>query len=438
MVYLMHSKKHLSFTAIRNMIAENLVTIKDTRAANSSNTIVDVMLSGLACMYYQSPSLLEFQRKMEKKEQRNNLRSMFTVQSLPTDQGMRNIIDQVDSETAFRPIFKELFNKLQRSKHLEQYQTLPSKYLLNVDGTQYYSSDKVDCKHCLVRGTKNKQYNCHQVLQGAIVKAGLRQVIPVMPEEIRAQDGEIKEDCETNAFKRFLTKFRKDHDKLGVIINADALYATTPIITTIHEHKANYIFKIEAANHKTLINNVELADKTKIETLSLRKNKLIIQWINDVELFSSTKVRTNYMEAWELVPQKDGTNKSQYYGKWITDLEITSNNAKTLIDAARARWKIENECFNSLKNHGYNIEHNYGHGSNNLCYNFYNFTLLAFTMHQIHQLSDKLFQEMRSRFGRLGSLWEEIRTMVHRFYFSSMEALWELLAKDLDYEPPPR
>ena len=64
----MHSKKHLSFSAIRNMIAENLAMIKDTRAANSSNTIVDVMLSGLACMYYQSPSLLEFQRKMEKKE----------------------------------------------------------------------------------------------------------------------------------------------------------------------------------------------------------------------------------------------------------------------------------------------------------------------------------------------------------------------------------
>ena len=434
----MHSKKHLSFTAIRNMIAENLATIKDTRAANNSNTIVDVMLSGLACMYYQSPSLLEFQRKMEKKEQRNNLRSMFTVQSLPTDQGMRNIIDQVDSETGFRPIFKELFSKLQRGKHLEQYQTLPGKYLLNVDGTQYYSSDKVSCKHCLTRGTKTKQYNCHQVLQGAIVKAGLRQVIPVMPEEIRAQDGEIKEDCETNAFKRFLAKFRKDHDKLGVIINADALYATTPIITTIADHKANYIFKIEKANHKTLINNVTSAVKSKIETLSLRKNKLMIQWVNDVELFSSTEVRTNYMEAWELVPQKDGSNKSQYYGKWITDLEITSDNARTLIDAARARWKIENECFNSLKNHGYNIEHNYGHGSNNLCYNFYNFTLLAFAMHQIHQLTDKLFQEMRCRFGRLGSLWEEIRTMVHRFYFSSMEALWELLAKDLDYEPPPR
>jgi len=105
----MYSKKHLSFSAIRNMIADNLVTIKDTRSANNSNSIVDVMLSGLACMYYQSPSLLEFQRKMERKEQRNNLRSMFKVKNLPTDQGMRNIIDQVDSEPAFRPIFKKLW-----------------------------------------------------------------------------------------------------------------------------------------------------------------------------------------------------------------------------------------------------------------------------------------------------------------------------------------
>lgn len=48
--------------------------------------------------------------------------------------------------------------------------------------------------------------------------------------------------------------------KLGVIINADALYATTPVINTIADHKSNYIFKIEATNHKTLISNVELAD----------------------------------------------------------------------------------------------------------------------------------------------------------------------------------
>ncbi|WP_250310659.1 transposase [Rickettsia endosymbiont of Oedothorax gibbosus] len=433
----MHSKKHLSFSAIRSMIADKFAGIEDRRGVNSSNSIADIMLSGLACMYFQSVSLLEFQRRMERKEQRNNLRSMFTVQSLPSDQGMRNVIDQVDSDVTFRPIFKELFSKLQRGKHLEQYQIFPGKYLLNVDGTQYYSSDKVSCKRCLIRGHKNNQYHCHQVLQGAIVKFGLRQVIPVMPEEIRVQDGDEKEDCETNAFKRFLTRFRKDHDKLGIIINADALYATTPVIETIRDHKANYIFKVKPNNHKTLMDNVQSVDKSKIETLSLRRNKLIIEWVNDVELFTSTKVRTNYIAAWELVPQKDGSNKSQYYGKWITDLEITSDNAKTIIDGARARWKIENECFNSLKNHGYNIEHNYGHGSENLCYNFYNFTLLAFTIHQIHQLVDKLFQEMREQFGRLGSLWERIRSLVDLFFFESMEMLWEILAGKRDYRVPP-
>jgi len=77
----MHSKKHLSFKAIITMIVEKLSTIKDFRAVNSSNSIVDVMLSGLACMYFQSTSLLEFQRNMERREQRNNLRSLFTSNS---------------------------------------------------------------------------------------------------------------------------------------------------------------------------------------------------------------------------------------------------------------------------------------------------------------------------------------------------------------------
>ena len=152
-------------------------------------------MTGLSCMYIQSPTLVDFMRKMELKYHKNNLRSMFDVTQIPTDNGMRNILDIVNSEVAFRPIFKDLFMKLQRGKHLEQYQTFPGKYLMNIDGTQYFSSNEISCKKCLVRGNK-KKYNCHQVLQGAIVKAGLRQVIPLMPEEICAQDGDLKAQYE--------------------------------------------------------------------------------------------------------------------------------------------------------------------------------------------------------------------------------------------------
>lgn len=433
----MNSKKHLSFSAIRESIAHKFGLIQDNRAANSSHQIKDVMLSGLACMYFQSQSLLEFQRKMQSHHHRNNLQSMFGVRDLPTDTGMRNIIDSIDADIAFRPIFKDLFNKLQRGKHLEQYQTLPGKYLLNVDGTQYFSSKEISCTKCLTRGTTKHPYNCHQALQGAVVKSGLRQVIPVMPEDICIQDGEQKEDCEINAFNRFIDKFKKDHDKLGIIVNGDALYATTPVIDKIHSHNANYIFRVKPNKHKTLMNNTALADKTKTYATSLRNNALVIEWVNDVELFSTTKQKTNYLSAWELVPQKDGTKKVQYYGKWITDLEITEQNAKIILDAARARWKIENECFNSLKNHGYNLEHNYGHGTNNLCYNFYNFTLISFLMHQIHQLTDSLFQKLRLKYSRLSSLWDQVGAFINRLYFASLESLWEFLIGEMDYEPPP-
>jgi len=432
----MHSKKHLSCSSIITSIREWFETIPDPRAANSSHAIADVMLSGLACMYFQSPSLLDFQRRMESGQHRNNLRSMFGVTNIPTDTGMRTIIDQVNSETAFRPIFKDLFAKLQRGKHLEPYQIFPGKYLLNVDGTQYFSSKDISCKRCLTRGTKKHPYNCHQVLQGAIVKHGLRQVIPVMPEEICIQDGESKEDCETNAFMRFVDKFRKDHDKLGVIYNGDALYATTPVIYKIHESHDNYIFRVADDKHTTLIENLKALDKSKTYATSRRENKVVIEWVNDVEVFKSTKIKSNYFEAREMVPQKDGKDKAQFLGKWITDIKITTDNAKIILDSARARWKIENECFNTLKNHGYEIEHNYGHGVN-LCYNVYNFTLLAFAIHQIHQLTDILFKKLRSGFGSMSSLWNYLRVMTNILYFNGIEALWIFLIESENYHPPP-
>jgi hypothetical protein len=46
-------------------------------------------------------------------------------------------------------------------------------------------------------------------------------------------------------------------------------------------------------------------------------------------------------------------------------------------------WKIENECFNTLKNQGYQMNHNFGHGEQNLTHNMYLSTLLAFFLHQI-------------------------------------------------------
>ena len=118
----MYFKKHLRFKSLIELIKEEFDRVEDWRGKNKSNGISDVMLSGLACMYFQCPSLLDFQRGMEIKSHKNNLQSMFKVSSTPTDTGMRTIIDEVDTETAFRGIFKEFYQRLQRGKHLEEYQ----------------------------------------------------------------------------------------------------------------------------------------------------------------------------------------------------------------------------------------------------------------------------------------------------------------------------
>ncbi|MEM0994346.1 MAG: hypothetical protein AAGI49_15000 [Bacteroidota bacterium] len=60
--------------------------------------------------------------------------------------------------------------------------------------------------------------------------------------------------------------------------------------------------------------------------------------------------------------------------------------------AGRSRWKIENETFNTLKNQGYNFEHNYGHGKENLCTNLVLLMMLAFFVDQLQQLLNPLFQ----------------------------------------------
>jgi hypothetical protein len=66
------------------------------------------------------------------------------------------------------------------------------------------------------------------MLGAAIVCPGRKEVIPLMPEPIFKQDGSSKNDCERNALKRFLPKFRQDHPHLRVVATLDALYANAP------------------------------------------------------------------------------------------------------------------------------------------------------------------------------------------------------------------
>jgi hypothetical protein len=101
---------------------------------------------------------------------------------------------------------------------------------------------------------------------------------------------------------------------------------------------------------------------------------------------------------------------------------------------ARARWKIENETFNTLKNQGYHFGHNFGLGKQHLSEVFVLLMMLAFLVDQIQQLCCPLFQAAWKKWKTKRSLWEKVRSKFHEFHIETMEDLFRAL---LDHRPGP-
>lgn len=139
-------------------------------------------------MYFQDPSLLQFQTRMQEEQHRNNLNTLFGVEGIPKETQMREITNSVDSEH-FRGLFKAICQRLQRGKQLERFQLFPKQHYVPMDGSQFYRSENIHCEQCLVKNrSSGKQYS-HQVLQGGIAHPDCSQVIPLMPEQIVNTDG---------------------------------------------------------------------------------------------------------------------------------------------------------------------------------------------------------------------------------------------------------
>lgn len=392
------------------------------------------MMCGFACMYFQDPSLLQFQQQLQEAQHRDNLQTLFEVEQISEATQMRDLIDAVDSEE-MRPMFTDYFSRLQRSKCLPPFQLFPKLYYCAIDGTQYYHSNNISCPHCLKanHASGTTSYS-HKVLQAAILHPDLRQVIPLMPEEIKNTDGTAKQDCELNAAKRLIPKLRQDHPHLRLIIGGDDIYSHQPFITLLRDNGMHYFLVAKPSDHQSMMDFIA---QHALQMQQLRRSDEhhrlhVYEWIHNVPLNGSKDaIHTNFVKYRILSIDAQGQEKVHYANSWVTDLTLSADNVETLVRGGRCRWKVENECFNTLKNQGYHLEHNFGHGQRHLSFNFYLFTLLAFFCHQIFELTDRFYQACRRKFGSKRHLWETLRSYIKIFVFDS----WELL---LDFALSPR
>jgi hypothetical protein len=438
----MRPLKSLTLEAIVEHLRAQFRAIVDTRAEEQlSYTLPDTLMSGFALMFFQHPSLLQFQRAMEKKRQRCNLQTIFGVHAIPSDTQLREILDGVAPES-LRKVLPQLWEKVRRAGWSRRFTTtLPSGsrqgvyYTVALDGSEYFRSTQVQCSHCLRQPDgKGRVHYSHLIVGATVVRAGSHQVLPLDVEEVRNATAEsTPQDCELTAAKRLLARVRREHPQMAQIVIGDDLYSHVPLVEQLRPHRQHYILVAKPSSHPTLMAAVAAAEETGhsqsgqwSEGSGARQRTFSYRLVRQMPLAQESAGRVNFLEVWE----RSAGGELRYHNSWITDLDVDASNVAVVVQIGRTRWKIENEQFNVHKNHGYELTHNYGHGQQTLSMVFYLLNLLAYVVHVLLALGDRLYQRCHTQDSRR-ELWNALRTLVNTLL---VESWAHLLARYLDDE----
>mgnify|MGYP000089842902 CR=1 FL=1 len=435
------ARKDLSADALFKRLRTRFDQVPDVRSGTVGISMGDALMSAFAMFSLKDPSLLAFDRRRQDPDNNLNLRTVYGIVRPPCDSQMRAILDPVEP-VHMRPPFRDVFRCLQRGKALEAFAYLDGHYLVSLDGTGYFSSSTIQCSSCLVKHHRNgSDTYSHQMLGAVLVHPDRKEVIPLAPEPIIKADGDVKNDCERNATRRWLKLFRQDHPHLPIIVVEDGLAANAPHLRDLREANARFIIGVKAGDHAFLFNHLHEADAAgRTQTLTTVDATTGIlrhyRFHRDAPLNESNPdMLVHVLEYWEIHPARI-VKKVQRAGKvlyfsWITGFVLTPENVYAIMRGGRARWKVENETFNTLKNQGYNLEHNYGHGEKNLSVVLAMLMMLAFLVDQSQQLCCPLFQAALKKRGAKCSLWELIRIFFKAYLFDSMTALLEAIVRGL-------
>jgi hypothetical protein len=417
------ARKHLSADALFSTVRTQFATIAEAGRQEEAIPLADVLMAGFAMFSLKCPSLLDFDRQRAE----GNLHTIYGLERVPCDTYLRERLDPVLPDS-LRPVFTGVFRQLQRGKALEAMVFYQGCYLLALDGTGYFSSQTIHCASCLETQHRNGAITySHQLLGAARIHPDRREGIPLMPEAILKQDGSEKNDCERTAAKRFLAKFRADHPHLPVIVTEDGLSSNAPHIETLQAYGCHYILGVKEGDHGYLFAQVHAAELAGRVQHSERRDRATgithrFRFRNDVPLNAShPELRVHFLEYWEV-----HADHVQHFS-WVTDLRVHYTKVELLMRGGRARWKIENETFKTLKNQGYHFDHNYGHGTQQLSVGLALLMMLAFLVAQAQQLCCGLFRAVAEKWGSKRGLWERLRALFFAYALTSMRQLLEAL-----------
>ena len=401
----------------------------DPRKGRRGNiAMADFGLSAFALFFMQSASFLAFQRALEKGHGRSNCQSLFGIEKIPSDNYIRDMLDAADP-ALLQPCFERLEQLLAAPPLRAAFGRLGERTLIAWDGTEYFCSQKLGCPHCLRRKRANGTIESyHTMLAATAVAPGHSKVVPLFPEFIAPQDGAEKQDCERNAVKRWHGKHGERLRPLRPVYLGDDLFACQPIVKMLADSGDDFIFTAKQTSHKALYDFIDGAEPERhVETI--RKGKAVetrrYRWIEGVPLRDGKDAALANWIGFEIF---DRNGRVKYSIAWVTSLPVNQHSVAEIAACGRARWKIENETFNVMKNHGYELEHNFGHGETFLAMTLAALNLLAFAWHSALDLIEPKWQAARHAAAKRSTFFAHILTLTTYIVFPSWPAFLEALA----------
>ncbi len=434
----------LSFNGLIGLYNAYFSSLPDVRQGkNTQYEMRDAAIGAFSVFFMQQPSFLAHQRVLEKKKSRSNAQSLFNVKKLPSDNHIRNLLDPL-KPTVLTPIYHAVYDGLQASGHLNDYRrrSLNQTLLIALDGTQQLSSQKVSCKNCSTQTHKNGTVTySHKAITPVIVCPGNSRVVSLPPEIILPQDGCDKQDSEHAAAKRWLLahseRYQADHE---ITILGDDLYAHQPLCELLIAQNLHFIFTCKPGSHETLYEWVEELDATGHVTSLTRKRREggkvfndSYRFVHDVPLRNSTDA---LLVNWCEIVTTNAKGEQVYRSSFVTDHMITEDNVAEVLTNGRARWHIENGNNNTLKNHGYHLTHNFGHGKEHLASFLLNLNILAFLFHTVLQFEDLRYQAVRNALPSRVAFFDGIRILTTYMVFDHWEHLMEFMMEGLELTLP--
>ena len=431
----------LSLSRLLKTLEQVFATFPDNRSGgpNTQYAVTDAAKSAFGVFFTQQASFLAHQRAMKLAKGTSNAERLFGLHALPSDNQLRTLLDPVPPR-ALHPMYRQVFEGLDRAGVLAAYRSFGEQHLVALDGTTYFSSQKVHCGQCSQRILNNQQTQYfHSVLTPVLVQPGRSEVLALEPEFIVPQDGHEKQDCEIAAAKRWLDQHGDFYARQGTTLLGDDLYSRQPFCQALRDHQLHFILVCKPESHPQLYTTVAfLAAKQLLGTKQVRRwtgQYAEIATYRYTEALPLTGDPQALKVNWcEVIITREDTGAPLYTNSFITDFMITDTTVEAIVRDGRTRWKVENENNNVLKTKGYHLEHNFGHGQQHLASLLLSLNLLAFLCHTVLDLVDDQYRAIRAALGPRRTFFQDLETLLRYFPFDSWDALWTFMFHGLELD----